>query len=558
MAESPSTSHSSSSLVARRLRLATGLVLFAFIATHLLNHAAGLVSLRAAEQGRLVFVAFWRSAPMTVVFYGALLTHVALALGTLYQRRTLRMPALEAARLALGLVIPLMLAAHFAGTRGAWELNGLDDNYARVAAALWAYDGGLTQLLLTSAAWLHGCMGIHFVLRHRPAYRRRFHAAFAAMLLVPLLALLGFVSMAREIPVRLAAGELLPPDKLTAEAFERLVRLGDGLVALFTALVAATLLLRWARAAYERRRAGRVVLDYPQRQIVVPRGWSVLEASRAHGIPHLSLCGGRARCSTCRIRVTGEPAHVPPPSEAESITLRRIGAPPDVRLACQLRPAGDVNVAPLLRARAGDDPQAGAERQVVVLFVDLRRWTTLSEQHLPHDLAYVLDQFFEVVGEAVRASGGVPNQFVGDSVMALFGLENDLDSACAQAIRAAVAIEAGMAGYNVRLQQEFGHTIDFGMGLHAGAAAVGEVGWRDTRTFSAVGDAVNTAARLQELSKAYGARLVVSDTVAQRAGLDTEGLARDEVAVRGRNDPLVLYPIAAALDGAARLPAREA
>jgi adenylate cyclase len=465
------------------------------------------------------------------------------------------MPPLEGARLALGLVIPLMLAAHFAGTRGAWELNGLEDSYARVASALWAYDGGLTQLLLTTAAWLHGCLGIHFVLRHRAAWRQRFHWAFAGMLLVPSLALLGFVSMAREVPVRLAARELLPPDTLTAAAFERLVRLGDGLAAAFTALVVVTLLLRLARGVYERRRVGQVVLGYPQRQVAVPRGWSVLEASRAHGIAHLSLCGGRARCSTCRIRVAGDAAHLPPPSDAEALTLRRIAAPPDVRLACQLRPTGDITVAPLLRARGGDQGHAGAERQVVVLFVDLRRWTTLSERHLPHDLAYVLDQFFEVVGEAVRAAGGVPNQFVGDSVMALFGLERDLGTACTQAIRAAAAIESGMAGYNERLQQEFGHTIDFGMGVHAGAAAVGEVGWRDTRTFSAVGDAVNTAARLQELSKAYGVRLVVSETVARMAGLATEGLARNEVAVRGRSDALALYAIATAAEGADRLPA---
>jgi adenylate cyclase len=307
--------------------------------------------------------------------------------------------------------------------------------------------------------------------------------------------------------------------------------------------VAIVMLARAGRAERDRRLGRTVQLAYPDRRIEVPRGWSVLEASRAHGIPHLSMCGGRARCSTCRIRVAGDPAHLPPPGDAEQRTLQRIRATPDVRLACQLRPTGDIAVKPLLRVGGSALARTGAEREVVVLFVDLRRWTSLSEQHLPHDLAYVLDQFFEVIGDAVRSCGGVPNQFIGDSVMALFGLEQDLETACVQALAAARAIEAGMEEHNQRMLQEFGHALEFGIGIHAGPAAVGEVGWRETRTFSAVGDAVNVAARLQQLTKAYGVRLVVSEQVLRAARLDTAGLQRDEVTVRGRGDALVVYAI---------------
>ena len=534
-------------------------MLFAFVATHLANHAVGLVSLQAAEQVRLAFIAFWRSLPMTALFYGALLGHVALALVALGQRHTLRMPLLEAVRIALGLVIPLLLAVHFSGTRMAQELAGLDDPYLRVVSAIWDNQRGGDQLLLMGIAWLHGCLGIHFVLRHKARYRQHFYVIFASMLLLPVLAALGFIAMAREIPVQIAAGALAAPAAPDAATAERLGEIADWIMQAFAALVAATLLLRIAREQRERRLGRQVTLTYPDRRVDVPRGWSVLEASRANGIPHLSMCGGRARCSTCRIRVAGDPAHLPAPSDAEQRTLRRIGAAPDVRLACQLRPTGDIALTPLLRARPDDRVGTGTEREVVVLFIDLRRWTTLSEQHLPHDMAYLLDQFFEVVGDAVRASGGVPNQFIGDSVMALFGLENDVAAACRQALDAAAAIEAGMARHNARMQQEFGQTFEFGIGIHAGPAAVGEVGWRDTRTFSAVGDAVNTAARLQELSKTFRVRLVVSESVVHHARIPMDALQRHEVDVRGRSDPLVVYAVpspGACAAEAARLAAR--
>jgi adenylate cyclase len=553
MAESLSTSRPSHSLLARRLRLASGLVLFAFVATHLLNHAVGLWSLRAAEDVRLAFVAFWRNLPMTIVLYGAFIVHVALALAALHDRRTLRMPALEWTRLVIGLLIPLLLAAHFTGTRIAYELYGVEDSYARVVMAIWGSDFTLRQMALMTVAWLHGCLGIHFVLRHRARYRERFYLFFAAAVLLPVLAGLGYLSLACEIPALAAAGELTPPPVPSATSMEILIVLGNWLALVFAAIVAIVMLARAGRAERERRLGRTVQLAYPDRRIEVPRGWSVLEASRAHDIRHLSMCGGRARCSTCRIRVEGDPAHLPPAGDAEQRTLQRIRAAPDVRLACQLRPTGDIAVTPLLRIGGSALPRAGAEREVVVLFVDLRRWTSLSEQHLPHDLAYVLDQFFEVIGDAVRSSGGVPNQFIGDSVMALFGLEQDLETACVQALAAARAIEAGMEDHNRRMLQEFGHALEFGIGIHAGPAAVGEVGWRETRTFSAVGDAVNIAARLQELTKAYGVRLVVSEQVLRTAGLDTAGLQRDEVTVRGRGDALVVYaiPSPAALPAAA-------
>ena len=103
--------------IVTRLRLATGLVLFAYLVTHFANHALGLVSLDAMESGRRLVLALWRNSVGTIVLYGSLPIHLGLAFWSLYRRRSLRMPAWEAAQLIVGLLIPPLLAIHVIGTR---------------------------------------------------------------------------------------------------------------------------------------------------------------------------------------------------------------------------------------------------------------------------------------------------------------------------------------------------------------------------------------------------------------------------------------------------------
>src|SRR5919201_6942284 len=102
---------------ARRVRLASGLVLFAYVTTHLANHALGLISLDAMEAGRASFLAVWRHPIGSLALYSSWTAHVALAFWALYQRRTLRMAGWETAQLMPGLAIPPLLVSHVVGTR---------------------------------------------------------------------------------------------------------------------------------------------------------------------------------------------------------------------------------------------------------------------------------------------------------------------------------------------------------------------------------------------------------------------------------------------------------
>jgi adenylate cyclase len=547
----PATPRRARALSRRNLRLASGLVLLAYAATHLVNHALGLHSFRAAEAMLHVAVAVWFSAPGTLALYGAAAVHVGLAFLALYERRTLRMPPVEALRYALGFAVPWLLIGHVFGTRIAAGA-GASPEYERVVWQMVVNDLEWRQLALVTVVWGHAMIGVTLWLRHRAWFARWSHALLVVACLVPILGTLGFLSMARELELR--ADE---PDSITAQAGyasevdeavrARLAAAREGWTWGYLALLAGALVARQGRRLVEASERSAVTLRYPEREVRVPRGYTVLEASRAHRVPHLAMCGGRGRCSTCRVRVAPYDS-LPPPNADEAATLASIKAPRDVRLACQLRPTHDLAVWPVFAIDGTSSPggRRSVEREIVVMFTDLRRWTGLAERQLPFDLVYVQNAFYAAVGDAVLAAGGLPNQFVGDSVMAIFGLEVDVAEACRQALAAARGLDERMREVNQRMWRQFAHTLDFGVGLHAGPAVVGEVGWRETRTVSAVGDTVNTAARLQELTKAYGVRLVLSEVVAEGAGLDVSRLEAHQIEVRGRQAPLAVYALPAA------------
>jgi len=530
----------------RRVRLISGLVLLVYVTLHLLNAAAGLISLGVAEAMLRGLVVFWHGAVGGVLLYVALFVHMAMAFHALWERRSWHLPWVELTRLLLGLGIPLLLMTHVLGTRVAAELYGVDAPYARVMRVLWTPENGARQVVALAVTWVHGLIGLRMVLKGASRGRAWLPALTLVGWLLPMLALLGALNMGREIEWRRPP----PPEGgLTAAQGGTLAQLADGLVALYLVALGMLFMARLVRRLRERVLLQPVTLHYPGQTVRVPAGWSVLEASRDHGIAHLSLCGGRARCSTCRVSVAEASEPLPRAGPAEKRTLRRVNAPPHVRLACQLRPVGTLRVTPLLTqaVSAAPEREEGCERDIAVLFVDLRQWTGLAEQQWPQDLVYLLDRYFALVGEAVREAGGLPNQFIGDSVMALFGLETDLPTACRQALDAASRIERALTQWGEEVRQAFGHSLNFGIGLHAGPAAVGRVGWGEQTTLSAVGDVVNIAARLQEQSKAARAHLVVSAYLAEQAGLDTTTARQVELTVRGRQSPMgvLIYGLAA-------------
>ena len=147
-------------------RLWSGLALFAFAATHFINHAFGHWSIDAMTVVQDWRTAVTRSLPGTAVLLASAAVHPLLGLFRFLRRRTMR--AMEWLQLASGMLIPVLLTRHLIGTRIANEIYGLDDNYSRVLSAIWP-TSALNQSLLLLLVWLHGSIGIHHWLMVKPA-----------------------------------------------------------------------------------------------------------------------------------------------------------------------------------------------------------------------------------------------------------------------------------------------------------------------------------------------------------------------------------------------------
>jgi len=536
----------------RQVRLACGLVLFTYLLSHYANHALGNISYAAMEAGLDYHMAFWRSTLVSPVFFAAGLVHWGLGLWALYERREFRYRGPEITQLALGISIPFLLAVHFVGNRLQAPLFGRELHYAQTIVAYWVNRpwGHWLQFVLLLVAWTHGCIGLYFWLRLKRFFPRLAPWLLAAAVLLPTLALLGLIQGAREVVA------LYGDPQWRAETFRRRTTPEErdlidtiiiGFLIVYAAVVALVFVARAARSARERRGES-VRLSYADGRVVrVPRGTSVLEASLRNAIPHASVCGGKARCSTCRIRVVGDVDALPAPSRREAFVLERVGASADpaVRLACQLRPQTDIafhlllppqlNAATMHRAKRSS---VGEERYVVSMFVDMRRSTSIAEKRLPFDTMFLINRFLSAVSRAVESSGGQPNQFVGDGVLALFGLDAAPDVACRQALAAVASIATNIERLNEALADELREPIRFGIGINGGEVVVGDVGYEKRVVFTALGDAVNVAARLQDLTKELDCEVLVSEDVCRRGGLAPGALTAQQVAIRGRVEPL--------------------
>ena len=506
----------------RDLRLGSGLVLFVYIALHLINHALGLVSLALAERCLKLAMAIWHSAPGTVVLYGAAAIHLALAFLALYQRRTLRMPPVELIRIALGFGMPLLLIGHVTATRIALELYGQMPQYARTVWSLWASDSEGRQMALLAPGWLHGCLGLHLAFHRRSWFARWRLPLFAIALLLPVLSAVGFVAMARELE-RVATDPLGAVAALgAADMAQRiaLARLRDNLLAVYFAAIAAVFAAREVRSWMEHSRGALVSIAYPGRTVRVPRGWSVLDASRSNHIPHQSMCGGRARCSTCRVRVIAGEVECPAPEADEMRTLERIGASGDIRLACQLRPQADIAVIPLLAVEHRVGPAADTiESELVLLEADLAGWREVAIELLPQDRLFLMDAFSQAAAAAIRQVGGEANPLNGDGIIGLFNAQPG-SQAAQQGIMAAAAILALIPGLRALLPHAVAPKLNIAIRMHAGLAASGSIGSGIVRTPVATGPAVDELHRMRDST--VPGHLLVSQRLFELAGLADE------------------------------------
>lgn len=525
----------------RAIRLWAGMVLMTFVTMHLLNHAIGVFGVAVMQTVQNWRVEFWRFLPLTILLYGALAAHVVIALKRVVSRRTWRMPVSEAIQIALGIAIPILLVRHVIGTRIVHSFGGVDDNYINLLRYLWP-ENALWQSTALIVTWTHGIIGLNAMLRTKTWFGR-YQIAFTILaFVIPILALAGFVSAGRE------AHTLTTPvenwNKQQVEVHNIGLFWGRVLVWGGLALAAALLIVR---EGVRRLRKSVTVRYVGHGETSSPVGLTLLEMSRSNNIPHPSVCGGRGRCSTCRVLVTSDLAALPPRNGIEDVLLAKIRAPQRVRLACQLRPTADIDVKILLPVDADgklkhDFDEAltwGADRDLTVLFADIRSFSTLARTQQPEDIVIVLTRVIDDLNQAIRARGGRTVMVLTDGVMGIFN-NAGLGSPSA---RAGLDAAADMLKAVEAANREFGGALPLplriGVGIHVGHAVVVRLG-DETQgyTTSVIGETVSIASRLEEATKELAADCVVSEEALAFAGLKGAAGLRRSVHYKNLDEPV--------------------
>jgi adenylate cyclase len=331
----------------RRLRLASGLVLMAFVTGHLSNLMLGMHSLAAMESWRPVLMGPWRSGPGLLLLAGAALVHIALGLYTTSARRSLAMTKTDVVQLCLGLLTPPLLLNHVVVMHMAGEVTpNFDSTYGQMLAVYWSFSPAyaLQQLCVVMIVWIHAAVGLYSWLVLKPVWRRIGGFVLPLLFAIPILALIGFAESGKEVLEKLATdptwrahitANLDRVVKVTSQldAVQARILLGYAAFALLAFGVLAARLLR--------DRVRLVNVDYDGGLSAQGRrGLSILELSRTNDIPHAHVCSGRGRCGTCRVRIDAGAESLSPKTEIERATLARVAAGEADRLACQARVLG--------------------------------------------------------------------------------------------------------------------------------------------------------------------------------------------------------------------------
>ncbi|MBM1690187.1 adenylate/guanylate cyclase domain-containing protein [Sulfitobacter geojensis] len=541
--------------LATRLRISSGLVLFTYALLHFVNIGLGMLSpvwMDAMQDARQLVT---RSFLGSVLLYGAFTVHITFALVKLARRGTLRMPVWEAVQIGLGITIPILLVAHLVHTRTAHEIHNVNDEMGYIMLLLYNTADGWKQSLLLLVVWLHGCTGLHFWLRGQAWWRRYLPALTGAAVLVPAFALAGFLVEGRRVKAQFSdpdAREAMIdrfnfPDR---ETFAELITLTDQMGWLFGAIMALVALAYLVK--YIRARQQSVTIRYHSgAQINAPRGLTLLEMSRLRGIPHAALCGGRGRCTTCRVVIEEGLELLHPPSEAEARSLAAVGAEPNTRLACQIKPMDPMTVMRVFqpdgRSKNRGHASQGEEKELALLFLDMRGFTARTTGQLPYDVVFLLNRFFDAIVPSINAQGGTVDKYLGDGFLAVFELPASENSAHA-ALRAIEGIAQALANFNATLAREGQSPVAIGIGAHLGDVVLGEIGAAGQAPRTLIGDTVNTASRIEGVTKEFKVQAFVSAPLLAAAGHAVPQDQMEALDLRGLSSPLLAWPVQEASD----------
>ena len=288
------------------------------------------------------------------------------------------------------------------------------------------------------------------------------------------------------------------------------------------------------------------------KEVLTKSNVPILKASLDAGIPHTHVCGGRAKCSTCRVIVTEGLLKCNPRNEIEAKLAHAKGFTPEVRLACQTKVSGDVSLRRLvldaediseaIKQKMSISGEGGREARVSILFSDIRSFTSFAEKALPYDIIHILNRYFDTIGQYIDNNGGYIDKYMGDGIMVIYGLdEKSKEHPALFAVQSAYKIMTALKDFNVYLKAHFNHEFKIGIGIHTGDVIVGNLGFHKKKEFTAIGDTVNTASRIESLTKSAGTPVLVSEETYILVKENYKWGKQYKAKVKGKEKPITVY-----------------
>ena len=292
------------------------------------------------------------------------------------------------------------------------------------------------------------------------------------------------------------------------------------------------------------------------RDVEASAGDTILHAALRAGIRLTHACGSNARCSTCRVAILEGLDNCAPRTEAEQAMAEHLQFKPMIRLACQTQVMGPMSARRLvlddedeeMAVESMSDPVAegaGEERHVAILFVDIRGFTAFAESLLPYDVIHALNRYYHQVGRIVHRRGGTIDNYMGDGILTVFGLE-ETERVVSRALQAGLDMLQAVEAMKPYFQALHGRSFDIGIGLHYGAVVIGSIGWGAYKRRTVVGDAVNFASRIEAANKTVGSNFLISEDAYFRAGHEVEVNQCPPWEIRGKTGVYQLYEVVGA------------
>ena len=281
---------------------------------------------------------------------------------------------------------------------------------------------------------------------------------------------------------------------------------------------------------------------------------TILEAIQKAKINHIHVCGGNARCTTCRVYIMDGLSNCLPRNEKEKQLAEKLGFPRDIRLACQTKISGNITIRrpvvdeldiEIILKQFGDAPgtKLGQEKALAILFTDIENYTEFAEALPAYDVVHVLNRYYQTMNGIIVLHKGIISDVAGDGILALFGAIGDSKNPVLDAIKAVNAMNAALTQFNGYLNQMYDRSFGIRAGINFGKAIVGNFDTGMMSKISAIGDTVNFASRIETANKDFGTKLLIS----QSAYEEVQGLVKTHkmyrATLKGKSGEYVLYEI---------------